>query len=215
MAVKNLLHKLVVLQQIEPPRVNCFFSTPSWANADDGSSPNTGTVSRRLFILTVPFAEANVNESQQRGGAPPAGPVSLRLRGGTNAFFRKTSHLQTICSAMPGRLTRRAAIGLDPSRVRRLCSGERYSDFCGSSTGRFVRRGLFLRQFPFCLRFRTPSLWRWPRHSPLGQLRSRPSTVGCFCRLNIFGARQQFRDFDHFLHGPALCPYTLSSGACS
>src|SRR5262249_54935254 len=32
---------------------------------------------------------------------------------------------------------------LDPSRVRRLCSGERYSDFCGSSTGRFVRRGLF------------------------------------------------------------------------
>src|SRR5262245_35607005 len=34
-------------------RVNCFFSNPSWANADDESSPKANAASRRFFILIL------------------------------------------------------------------------------------------------------------------------------------------------------------------
>jgi hypothetical protein len=38
-------------------RVNCFFSNPSWANAEDESSPNASSVSRGFFILAVRLTE--------------------------------------------------------------------------------------------------------------------------------------------------------------
>jgi hypothetical protein len=52
-------------------RLNSFFSSPSWANADDESSPNASTVSRTVLIfivrLNAPACQNDVPRQIRRG----------------------------------------------------------------------------------------------------------------------------------------------------